>query len=78
MISIVDLSINCHEIESLIMDFIKSSVKKAGLDGAIVSVSGGIDSAVTLALTVKALTQRKLLPLRYLSVTSHLSVISLM
>lgn len=59
MISIVDLSINCHEIESLIMDFIKSSVKKAGLDGAIVSVSGGIDSAVTLALTVKALTPEK-------------------
>jgi NAD+ synthase len=59
MISIVDLSINCHEIESLIMDFIKSSVEKAGLDGAIVSVSGGIDSAVTLALTVKALTPEK-------------------
>jgi len=59
MISTNDLYINCREIESLIVNFIKSSVEKAGLDGGIVSVSGGIDSAVTLALTVKALTPDK-------------------
>jgi len=59
MISTNDLYINCREIESLIVNFIKSNVEKAGLDGGIVSVSGGIDSAVTLALTVKALTPEK-------------------
>lgn len=35
--------------------FISEQVKNSGLKGAVVAVSGGIDSAVTLALTVKAL-----------------------
>ena len=59
MISVNDLSINCQKIESLITKFIHSCVKNAGLDGGVVSVSGGIDSAVTLALMVKALGPEK-------------------
>lgn len=53
------------EKESLVLDpkktaekieyFISSEVEKAGLDGAVVMVSGGIDSAVNLALTARAL-----------------------
>jgi len=38
-----------------ISEFITDQVELSGLNGAITTVSGGIDSAVTLALTVKAL-----------------------
>ena len=38
-----------------ISEFITDQVDLSGLNGAITAVSGGIDSAVTLALTVKAL-----------------------
>ena len=55
MVSIENLSINCQETEPKITKFIQNNVKNTGLKGAIVSVSGGIDSAVTLHLTVKAL-----------------------
>jgi NAD+ synthase len=55
MVSVKDLEINCEENECKIKDFITQSIEKAGLDGAVVAISGGIDSAVTLDLTVKAL-----------------------
>ena len=55
MLSIQDLAINCVEVELRITKFIKKSIQKSGLNGAIVSASGGIDSAVTLHLTVNAL-----------------------
>ena len=55
MVSIEDLSINCKEVEPIIIEFIQNKIEKAQLDGAIVAISGGIDSAVTLHLTVKAL-----------------------
>jgi NAD+ synthase len=49
------LSINCQKVEPIIIEFIQNKVKNAELNGAVVAVSGGIDSAVTLHLTVKAL-----------------------
>lgn len=55
MISLEEISINCQEIEPKIIQFIHKNVERAHLKGAIVSASGGIDSAVTLHLTVKAL-----------------------
>jgi NAD+ synthase len=55
MVSVKDLEINCTKIEYKIKDFISQNIEKAGLDGAVVAVSGGIDSAVTLDLTAKAL-----------------------
>ena len=55
MVSLEDLSINCKEVEPIIIEFIQNKIEKAQLDGAIVAISGGIDSAVTLHLTVKAL-----------------------
>jgi len=55
MLSIQDLAINCVEVEPRITKFIKKSIQKSGLNGAIVSASGGIDSAVSLHLTVNAL-----------------------
>ena len=55
MVSMKDLDINCKEYECKIKDFIAQSIENSGLNGAIVAVSGGIDSAVTLDLTVKAI-----------------------
>lgn len=55
MLSIESLKIDALEICRKISDFIRFQVEISGLKRAVVSVSGGLDSAVTLALTVKAL-----------------------
>ena len=55
MVSLEKLSIKCQDIEDKVIEFIQNSIENAHLKGAVVSVSGGIDSAVTLHLTVKAL-----------------------
>ena len=55
MVTLKDLEINCQKIEPIIIEFIQNNIRDAHLKGAVVSVSGGIDSAVTLHLTVKAL-----------------------
>lgn len=48
-------AINVPKTVEKIENFISSEVKKAGLKGAVVTVSGGIDSSVTLALAARAL-----------------------
>ncbi|MCW4048586.1 MAG: NAD+ synthase [Candidatus Bathyarchaeota archaeon] len=55
MVTVNDLKINCIKTESKITDFISGNLENTGLKGAVIGLSGGIDSAVTLALTVKAL-----------------------
>ena len=55
MVSVKDLGINCKKIEYKIKDFIAKNIEKSGLNGSVVAVSGGIDSALALDLTVKAL-----------------------
>ena len=49
------LALDAQKTVEKIENFISSEVEKAGLEGAVVMVSGGIDSAVTLALTARAL-----------------------
>ncbi|MDP8322607.1 MAG: NAD+ synthase [Candidatus Stygibacter australis] len=51
--------INIAEEEIRIVKFIRSQLKKAGLDHLIVGISGGIDSAVTAAVCVKAIGKDK-------------------
>ena len=51
--------INIAEEEVRIVEFIRSQLDKAGLDHLIVGISGGIDSAVTAALSVKAVGKDK-------------------
>ena len=51
----VNLNINCSKIEKKIIEFIIKTNENAGVNGAVIGLSGGIDSSVTLALTVKAL-----------------------
>jgi NAD+ synthase len=48
-------------VQNEIIDFIRSETHKAGVDGAVIGISGGIDSALTAALTVKALGKDKVL-----------------
>lgn len=59
MVMVKDLEINCEKIEPKIKEFIAENIKRASLKGAVVAISGGIDSAVALSLTVKALGPEK-------------------
>ena len=49
------LKIDCKMVEKVLVAFIKDSIIKNGFRNAIVGVSGGLDSAVVLALCKKAL-----------------------
>ena len=46
---------NLEAAQKKIVDFIQSETHKAGVNGAVIGLSGGIDSALTAALTVEAL-----------------------
>ncbi len=51
-----------HKIERII-SFIKKSVQELGSSGAVIGISGGVDSAVSAALAAKALGRRNILGL---------------
>jgi len=55
MITIEQLKIDPNNAETRVTEFIKNTLKKAHLTKSVVAVSGGIDSAVALAATVRAL-----------------------
>jgi len=55
MLSEDTLIVDAPLVAEMIVEFISDQIEVSGLEGAIVAVSGGIDSAVTLALTVKAI-----------------------
>ena len=55
MLTTESLAINTQKTAEKIENFISLEVKRAGLKGAVIAVSGGIDSSVILALTVRAL-----------------------
>ncbi len=52
-----------EKAQNRIIEFIRNETGKAGVDGAVVGISGGIDSALTATLTVKALGKEKVLGL---------------
>ena len=54
---------NYPGMKEKIMDFIRNKVQEAGLNGAVIGLSGGIDSALTAYLTVEALGADKVLGL---------------
>ena len=54
---------NINEIQEKAIDFIENYVKEAGTKGAVIGISGGIDSAVVAALAVKALGNKRVLGL---------------
>lgn len=55
--------ISYPEIKDKIVDFISSSVSGSGANGAVIGLSGGIDSALTAYLSVEALGKEKVLGL---------------
>lgn len=55
--------LNLIETEHRIIEFIQKTVAEAGAKGAVVGVSGGIDSAVVAALLIKALGKKHVLGL---------------
>jgi NAD+ synthase len=61
MVSVEDFWINCIDTESQISKFIRDKIEAAGLGGAILAVSGGIDSAVALNCTVEAVGSEKVI-----------------
>lgn len=54
---------NINEIQEKAIDFIENYVNEAGTKGAVIGISGGIDSAVVAALAVKALGKERVLGL---------------
>ncbi len=52
---------NLEIAQNRIIDFIRNETLKAGVDGAVIGISGGIDSALATTLTVKALGKDKVL-----------------
>lgn len=57
------LDINCPREEGRIVKFIKSSIKSLNCRGAVIGLSGGLDSSVCAYLLVKALGRGKVLGL---------------
>jgi NAD+ synthase len=55
MLSLKLLEIDTAKTAEKISSFIRQQVEISGLNGAVVSVSGGLDSSVVLALTARAL-----------------------
>lgn len=55
MLSLKLLEIDAAKTAEKISSFIRQQVEISGLNGAVVSVSGGLDSSVVLALTARAL-----------------------
>jgi len=50
-----------EKAQNRIIDFIRNETGKAGVNGAVVGISGGIDSALTATLAVKALGKDRVL-----------------
>jgi NAD+ synthase len=59
-----DLAINTDLARQILAGFIKSEITRVGYTRAVVNLSGGLDSALTLALAVEALGTDNVLALR--------------
>ncbi len=60
----IDLSINTDLVRSILVNFIRAEITRAGLSRAVVNLSGGIDSAVSFALAAEALGAQNVLAVR--------------
>ena len=58
-----DLIIDTDLVIKILTGFIFTEIKRAGFDKAVVNTSGGLDSSVSLALTVKALGAKNVMAL---------------
>jgi len=60
----IDLTINTNLAEKIITGFIKTELNRAGFTKTLLGVSGGLDSAVSLYLSAKALGPENVLAIR--------------
>ena len=58
------LSIDTGLVRKILTEFIRSEIRRAGFNRAVVNLSGGIDSAVSFALAVAALGPENVLAVR--------------
>jgi len=59
----IDLNINPSMARDILVDFIRTEIRRAGFERAVVGVSGGLDSSVTLLLTAQAMGPEQVLAL---------------
>lgn len=59
-----DLTINTDLARQILTDFIRSEITRAGLEHAVVGVSGGVDSSLTCFLASEALGPQNVLAVR--------------
>jgi NAD+ synthase len=59
-----DLSVNPAVARKILADFIRSEIQRAGFERAVIGLSGGLDSAVSLVLAVEALGAGNVLAVR--------------
>ena len=57
------INLDYSEIENKALDFIRRYVSSAGVNGAVLGLSGGVDSSVTATLLTKALGRENVLAL---------------
>jgi NAD+ synthase len=60
-LTLAELTLSYPQVEKEILDFIKKIVSDAGANGAVIGLSGGIDSSVVGALCVRALGKDKVI-----------------
>jgi NAD+ synthase len=59
----MELFMNIQQESDRIVSFLKETFQKAGFSQAVIGVSGGVDSAVSLALAVKAIGETNVFPI---------------
>ncbi len=60
----INLSIDTNLVRKILTGFIRAETGRAGFSRAVINLSGGIDSAVSLALAVEALGAQNVLAIR--------------
>lgn len=62
--TMIDLSINTDLARTILVGFIGSEIKRAGFSRAVISLSGGVDSALSCYLTTEALGAENVMAVR--------------